>query len=148
MLCSSEQAFLAYQFGERGDTGKFWTDLSNQEDISTFKYSNGHSPKETFWSVDYPHSSDEATYVIMELEDHGQWRNVDGEHEHQYICERERDGVVRPSEEPTNPPSGDCAEGWRPLGDNFCVEVLGLQEVVNMEDFLLCPLTDQFSYLQ
>ncbi|ELU15034.1 hypothetical protein CAPTEDRAFT_37057, partial [Capitella teleta] len=32
--------FLVYMLGERGDTGFFWMDLSNQEDESTFKFSN------------------------------------------------------------------------------------------------------------
>jgi hypothetical protein len=40
--------------GERGDTGFFWMDLSNQEDESTFKFSNGGEPDEPFWGIDQP----------------------------------------------------------------------------------------------
>ncbi|ELT93502.1 hypothetical protein CAPTEDRAFT_194269 [Capitella teleta] len=49
-----EQSFIAHQFGERSDTGFFWMDLSNQEDDSTLKFSNGAVPEDPLWAEDHP----------------------------------------------------------------------------------------------
>ena len=59
----------------------------------------------------------------MHLADHGNWHNVPGDHLHHFVCEKERDGVVKPTDEPTPPASGECAQGWRVFGPNDCVEV-------------------------
>ncbi|ELU13230.1 hypothetical protein CAPTEDRAFT_212081 [Capitella teleta] len=85
-----EQSFIVYSLGERGDTGYFWTDLSNQDDEETFKFSNGEIPEDYFWAEDHPSSSDDPSFVVMNANDHGHWENYPGDEEHFFICELQR----------------------------------------------------------
>lgn len=52
--CRFEQTFLVFSLGERGETGAFWVDLSNVDDRSAFKFSNGEIPEDYFWAEDKP----------------------------------------------------------------------------------------------
>ena len=60
----------------------------------------------------------------MDNDEHGMWRNVAGEHINQFVCERPREGMTKPPDVSTPPASGDCPNGWRPFGNNDCVQVI------------------------
>ncbi|ELT90898.1 hypothetical protein CAPTEDRAFT_190642 [Capitella teleta] len=90
-----EQTFLVFSLGERGETGAFWVDLSNVDDRSAFKFSNGGIPEDYFWAEDKPSPHDDPTFVVVNVSDHGNWDNVDGKEKHSFICEHQRFGVER-----------------------------------------------------
>ncbi|ELT93458.1 hypothetical protein CAPTEDRAFT_220791 [Capitella teleta] len=90
-----EQSFVVFSHGERSVSDSFWTDLSNMDDISTFKFSNGLLPEELYWAEDQPSSNVYPTPVITNASDYGHWENVDENQNHPHICEHERVGFHR-----------------------------------------------------
>lgn len=153
-LFSDDQNYLSIMFAERGDSGSFWIDLSNEDDRNTFKFSDGRTPPMTYWASGNPSkyhllqsdpclcliyvycgpptgSYDDPSYVMMHIDDHGKWRNIPVDHQHNFVCEMEREGYTPPTVSPTQPPSGSCAVGWKQLGSSFCIQVI---KVARMTD--------------
>ncbi|XP_072544234.1 macrophage mannose receptor 1-like [Salminus brasiliensis] len=116
-----ENAFLVSLIGARPEK-HFWIGLSNQEDLSTFEWTNTKEVLFTHFNNGMPGGQQGCVAMTTGVLA-GLWDVLSCTNAEKYICKQKAEGVATTSA-PATTPALSCSEGWKPLTNrDFCFKL-------------------------